>query len=1443
MTEPIVFQVSEWREFNELNDCDNDIESSEVNLEDFKIDNKDKFGGNKLKTLLNPKYYAGYKENNQNRNYVIRVFGRTLDEKSVHVKVTGYIPHFYVELPDKWTEANTEKLIVVLNEHSDLKHVKHNLVTYDTVIKHKFRGFTNNQEFKFLRLVFNNSNAMKAYSSVLFKDRLFLPGMARPIKFTVYESVLDSMLRCMHIRDVLACGWMEIKKYKRCIEKTTCDINIECDWQALKQHANQKMTAKYKIAVFDIECTSGDGSFPQPQRIEDKIIQIGTVFAKHNHGIYRRHIITLGTCDPIEDAEVVSVNTEKELLLEWTKLMKEESPDFISGYNTWQFDENYMYRRSLHPNINCQKLFSKLSKLSDYNSILDRTELSSSALGDNIMRHFDSIGITQIDLLKIIQAEHKLDKYTLDFVSEHFVQENILKYTILNDHQLEIESKNLHIVKPGNFVKIINQAELEYGIKDETDKTDNEIDDDESYCDAKYKIISINSNKMIIESTDNVFTENGLKELGKGLKWGLVKDDIKANDIFRLQKGTSTDRKIIAEYCIQDCVLVYKIMERLSILTSKINMANVCHVPFYYLLFRGQGIKGLSLVSKRCRQKGFLIPVLQRLEDDISYEGAIVFDPVLGFYQTYIPVLDYNSLYPSSMIDGNISHEMIVLDSKFDNLPDYNYRDVPFTNADGSSTICRFAKRKDGKPGIIPEILIELLAERKKAKKEMETEEDPAQKANLNGKQNALKITANSVYGILGAGTSPLCMKELAASTTAIGRQMLETARTFVENDFVPILKKYYQAMQLNDDERIKELNELYLDVSKQSAENIEFIRCALGEILNSFDINPHVIYGDSCTGDTPIILNVDGNIKLQTFNDFNESQWTDYRSFKNPKIYEQLKRVNLMDNNFKHPGYNELYEKQQIETFNQNIKIWTHKGWAYVNRIIRHKTDKKIYRVTTDSGCVDVTEDHSLLDINENQIKPKDCKIGQELLHSKPIINFNYINHKTNNNNYITTDKKDAQLCYMTMANTGYQVIINQEDDKFKISWLKVSDEDNISSNNAIKNIKLLYEKYNDYVYDIETEYGVFHAGIGSLIIKNTDSIFTNMNIKSKETGLLLTTKQGLVHGIRLGQLASIFIKKRLPYPHNLEYEKTFYPFWIGRKKGYVGNKYGESVEKFEQSSMGIVLKRRDNAHIVKKVIGGLVNIMMNENDIDKAIAYIRYSIEKLLAGQYPITEFITTKSLKSRYKGIKLTNTAEGKVGEEGRWLWDDVECSQAHVKLSQRMKKRDPGTAPAVNDRIPSVAIIVKKKRGEKILQGDMIEHPDYIKENNIKIDYLFYLTNQIMNPAVQFLVHMTPKPENIFNEYISKEELIRSGNIPLDNFIVKSTNISKNEINDDSNQIFKTMVDPFELYDKTINKKIIVNNITGEKKKRTINKKAKPSTNTNLSLTKKLFFEGL
>ena len=66
---------------------------------------------------------------------------------------------------------------------------------------------------------------------------------------------------------------------------------------------------------------------------------------------------------------------------------------------------------------------------------------------------------------------------------------------------------------------------------------------------------------------------------------------------------------------------------------------------------------------------------------------------------------------------------------------------------------------------------------------------------------------------------------------------------------------------------------------------------------------------------------------------------------------------------------------------------------------------------------------------------------------------------------------------------------------------------------------------------------------------------------------------------------------------------------------------------------------------------------------------------------------------------------------------------------------MGVRDPGNKPSSNDRIPYVYIETKEVKGQSVLQGDRIEHPDFIRENNLKPDYKFYITNQIMKPVGQ------------------------------------------------------------------------------------------------------------
>ena len=134
----------------------------------------------------------------------------------------------------------------------------------------------------------------------------------------------------------------------------------------------------------------------------------------------------------------------------------------------------------------------------------------------------------------------------------------------------------------------------------------------------------------------------------------------------------------------------------------------------------------------------------------------------------------------------------------------------------------------------------------------------------------------------------------------------------------------------------------------------------------------------------------------------------------------------------------------------------------------------------------------------------------------------------------------------------------------------------------------------------------------------------------------------------------------------------------------------------------MGIVLKRRDNANIVKICYGGVITKLLEEKTIDSAVVFLKEKLEELINGKFPIEDLTITKTLRGYYK----------------------VPESIAHKVLADRMGERDPGNKPSSNDRIPYVYIAVKEQKGKKILQGDRVENPDYINQHKLQIDYKFY-----------------------------------------------------------------------------------------------------------------------
>lgn len=698
----------------------------------------------------------------------------------------------------------------------------------------------------------------------------------------------------------------------------------------------KKAHAKYDLILEALQSSN------LPPLAGDPIIQIGAVTATVSGDDRHQHIFVLGECEPSEDVNVHSFDSERQLLMAFLEHLRTMSPDFFTGYNTHGFDTAYIESRARELGVPLDALVGGEHdpSLYDARALEDVLEagarvdmqarlLHKSGSDDRIEVCFEMPGRVSFDLMHVVQKGHNLPSYKLDAVAQHFTGEK--------------------------------------------------------------------------------------------------KDDVSPAQIFASHHGTAAQRALVAKYCVQDCALVLHLITKLNTIMNALGMADVCSVPVAWIFSRGQGCKTLSLVTRQCWHDGFAVPAMSRSDTRVDYEGATVLQPRVGAYiDDPIAVLDFASLYPSSMISSNISHDTYVSDtSSLANrdiqLDDDLTFDLTLDRVDDQGN--RLERERSGQTrarfvasslrrGVLPRILERLLKERKRVRQQIKGEPDAFRRSTLDGLQLAYKITANSLYGQLGAPTSPVFLPDLAAATTAVGRRMLNWLKTFAETE--------------------------------RGAD---------------------VIYGD-------------------------------------------------------------------------------------------------------------------------------------------------------------------------------------------------------------------------------------------------TDSCF----IKFPPRGADITER--IASAVEDGKACSDAFGKLIPAPHNAEFEKVLCPFLLLSKKRYTGGLYEDIGSEPRQVSMGIVLKRRDNAPIVKTIYGGVIERIM-QRDVASAASFVREQVMRLAKGDVALDQLVISKTLRAPTAYVDPDKIA--------------------HVVLARRMNEREAGSAPAVGERIPFVFVTAPPGT----LQGERIEHPDYLATRKRKVDYNHYLTNQVRKPLSQLL----------------------------------------------------------------------------------------------------------
>jgi len=368
----------------------------------------------------------------------ISIFGKTEDGKSVCVTTT-FDPYFFVKLPRGTTDQDVSRL------YNDICRLKRDHVTSYSLTKQKdVWGFQNNEEFHFMHLNFKSLEHRRKVNSIFMYNNEFK-------QYHVYESNIDPVLRLMHRTGIQSTGWLDTGD--TCVRShlAKTDIDLWCnDWSTLKPVERDDI-APFIVASFDIECNSSTGKFPDPNVPDDACFQIAISLCKFGSDEpYEKVCLCYKKTD---GPDVISFDTEKEMLLAFKKYMNEKDIDILTGWNIFGFDLEYIYKRATM--VGCGIDFYQLGKLKDTECHLVMKKLSSSALGDNFLKLLPMSGRFVFDMFHEVKKGYKLDSYSLNNVSKLY----------LGDQKIDMAPKEMFArFVEGDPKKLYEVAE--YCIKD-----------------------------------------------------------------------------------------------------------------------------------------------------------------------------------------------------------------------------------------------------------------------------------------------------------------------------------------------------------------------------------------------------------------------------------------------------------------------------------------------------------------------------------------------------------------------------------------------------------------------------------------------------------------------------------------------------------------------------------------------------------------------------------------------------------------------------------------------------------------------------------------------------------------------------------------------------------------------------------------------------------------
>lgn len=793
--------------------------------------------------LKNDNIYTDPEQNferyNNSKSGNVVMFGRTEEGYSISARVP-FNPFIYLSVGKNWSRMDSNLLCNFLSKNINIPA---SYIKIKLEFRKRLYGWvpdkvdnTKTEKIKVLKISVPNRWSYYELIKTMKVRKLNIPGIYFTSRPHVWEKKVDIIHKFCDTSGVIPSGWVSINQYKDPGNFIShCQIEIESQLMFVSPNEKKTTTPPLLLASVDGEMFSSRNKFPNPRLERDHIITIGT-------SLWRIGDYKYINKSPEEIKE--EIHSEKTSIQKKLRVLDISVKKFESEKLYFQTIKSKLgtYEKSLKEKIFKKKEADFINKRSDLETKFKNIETSVKPIRKelNIQRFAFCLKETDpVEDCNVIWCcdEQELLKKWRDFMSVDVDPDIVIGYNILgfdwkyfaqranqvwidknkhldldyDEHSSQqedqdeteaekkfkekyesmIESENKKSSESGGFNKL-NKSFLDYNRFFNLSKIWNEECVDKKTQKIRVKVFKSNaygeSKSYRFDMTGRVtidlliYIRRGFKlrsyKLGAVSQHFLKDDkiDLKPKLMFQYWMENPQKRSMIAEYCAKDCDLPIKLMTntKISTIPNLIEMSKVTITPLTAILEKGQQIKVFNQLVWFGHHMGFVMND-HPWNIQQGFEGAIVIDPVTGWYNEPIATLDFASLYPSIMQNKNLCYATLVLEEKYKNLPGVEYNIIKV--GDRTHT---FVSKKIEK-GVLVEMEEHLLKTRRSAKKLMKEAKDPDTYAMLNGKQLALKVSCNSVFGFTGTvqrGMYPC--PAIAESITATGRHMIEETKRIV---------------------------------------------------------------------------------------------------------------------------------------------------------------------------------------------------------------------------------------------------------------------------------------------------------------------------------------------------------------------------------------------------------------------------------------------------------------------------------------------------------------------------------------------------------------------------------------------------------------------------------------------------------------------------------------